>query len=350
MRDCDDNHYCFNPLYNQHIMLLYEDKNKCNNIIVDYINEGLKNGCLCVYASVDIEGNSKDMSLIDSLSSSIINYEENIQNENLRFINFKPYYESALIGDLTPFEKLKSELEYILFQRISKGKKDKIIVFADAACNLSETKNFNECLYLEKWWQDVNLDWSGNNKNITVVCPHPNYVFNNDLEQHVKNRLCDSFHDTTIDIEDEHSLQYFYNLITKNKQIRILIAESEPDLCCVYKEYLREFLKDIGFEVLLVGSGRECIKHLLDSKDKGENEQFDIVILDSHLHDIKGIDVIKQIRKEIPNQRIVFTTTQSFSEIKNIVDSFGIDKRDILLKPFYFTKLLSVINPLITIK
>jgi response regulator of citrate/malate metabolism len=40
-----------------------------------------------------------------------------------------------------------------------------------------------------------------------------------------------------------------------------------------------------------------------------------MVILDSHLPDIKGIDVLKQIRKEISNQRIVFTTTQSFSEI-----------------------------------
>jgi CheY-like chemotaxis protein len=350
MRDFDDNHYCFNPLYNQHIILLYEDKNKRNNIIVDYINEGLKNGCLCVYASVDIEENSKDFSLIDSISSRIINYEDNIQKGNLQFINFKPYFESVLKGDLTPFEGLKLELEYKLFQRISKGKKDKIIVFADAACNLSETKNFNECLHLEKWWQDVNLDWSRNNKNITVVCPHPNYVFKNDSERDVKNRLCDSFHDTTMDIENENSLQYFYNLITKNKQIRILIAESESDLCCVYKEYLNEYLKDIGFKVSLVGSGRECIKYLLDSKDKGEEEQFDIVILDSHLRDIKAIDVIKQIRKEIPNQRIVFTTTQSFSEIKNIIDSFGIDKRDILLKPFYFTKLLSVINPLITIK
>jgi CheY-like chemotaxis protein len=198
--------------------------------------------------------------------------------------------------------------------------------------------------------EDVNLDWAGNNKNITVVCPHPNYVFKNNSEQDVKNRLCDSFHDTTIDIEDEHSLQYFYNLITKNRQIRILIAESEPDLCCVYKEYLNEYLKDIGCEVSLVRSGRECIKYLLDSKDKEEEEQFDMVILDSHLPDIKGVEVIKQIRKEIPNQRIIFTTTYSFSEIRNIIDSCVIDTRDILLKPFYFTKLLSVINPLLTIQ
>ena len=32
-------------LYNEHIMLLYEDRNKRNNFIIDIINEGLKNGC-----------------------------------------------------------------------------------------------------------------------------------------------------------------------------------------------------------------------------------------------------------------------------------------------------------------
>ncbi len=80
-----------NLLSNEHIMLLYEDKNKRNDFIIDIINEGLKNGCLCIYASVEID-NSKSISLIDSLSSRIINYEENIKNENLKFINSKPYY------------------------------------------------------------------------------------------------------------------------------------------------------------------------------------------------------------------------------------------------------------------
>jgi hypothetical protein len=135
-----DNNNGTNLLYNEHIMLLYEDKNKPNNTIIDIINEGLKNGCLCIYASVDID-DSKSISLKDSLSSRIINYEQNVQNENLKFINFKPYYESALRGDLTPFKKLKSELEYKLYKRISEGKKGKIIIFADAACNLSENRH-----------------------------------------------------------------------------------------------------------------------------------------------------------------------------------------------------------------
>ena len=208
-------------LSNEHVMLLYEDKNKRNNFIIDVINEGLRNGCLCIFASVDLD-DTKGISLIDSISSRIINYEDNIKNENLQFINFKPYYEAALKGDLTIFEKLKAELEDMLSKRVSEEKNDKILVFADAACHLSETKNLNECAYLEKWWQDIHIDWSRNNKNITVVCPHPNCVFKEELEQIIKDEICNS-HNATIDIENEYSLQYFYNLIKKNSNSNGLI-------------------------------------------------------------------------------------------------------------------------------
>ena len=122
-----------NHLSNEHIMLLYEDRRKCNNFIINIINEGLRNGCLCIYASLDID-NSKSISPIDSLSSRIINYKANIQNENLKFINSKPYFESALNGDFTVFEKWKSELEYLLYRRLSEGKKDKILIVGDVAC------------------------------------------------------------------------------------------------------------------------------------------------------------------------------------------------------------------------
>jgi hypothetical protein len=217
-----DNNDVTNLLYNEHIMLLYENKNKRNNIIIDIINEGLKNGYLCIYASVDTD-NSKNISLIDNLSSRIINYEENIQNGNLQFINFKPYYESALKGDLALFEKLKVDLEITLSKRLSEGKKDKIIVFSDAACTLSENRHFNECIDLEKWSQDVHSDWIRNNKEIAIVCPHPNYIFNEDSLQDIKNKIS-GFHDTTINIENEYSLQSF-NLITKNRNFDLVNYE-----------------------------------------------------------------------------------------------------------------------------
>ena len=237
MRYFDNN--STNLLYNEHIMLLYEDRNKRNNFIIDIINEGLKNDCLCIYASVDID-NSKSISMIDSLSSGIINYEENIQNENLKFINSKPYYESVLKGDLTVFEKWKSELEHILYKRLSEGKKNKILIVGDVACTLYETRNFKECIELEKWWQEVHSDWKRNNKDITVVCPHPNYVFKEESEQNIKNKIVNS-HNTTIDIENAYSLQYFYNLITKNSHFADLVN---------YKQTIKKTMKEIKYNFM----------------------------------------------------------------------------------------------------
>ena len=72
-------------LHNGHIMLLYESNDKRNNTTIDYINEGLKNDYFWTYASVDND-DFKGISLIDTLSSTIINYEENIRNRNLKFI------------------------------------------------------------------------------------------------------------------------------------------------------------------------------------------------------------------------------------------------------------------------
>ena len=87
--------------------------------------------------------------------SKFLNYQENIEDENLKFINFKPFYESALKRDLTLFENLKSELEETYKTRLTKEKIGKIIVIANAACNLSESRNFKECVFLENWWQKL---------------------------------------------------------------------------------------------------------------------------------------------------------------------------------------------------
>ena len=144
----------------------------------------------------------------------------------------------------------------------------------------------------------------------------------------------------TIDIQDKHSLQYLYKLIKNNRQIiRILIAEPEPDIRYLYREYL----DGLGLEVEIVENGSKCIEYLLDSKDKdkGEEEGFDMVILDSHLPDTHGVELIKTIRKKMPYQRIVFTTTHPLSKINPVVDSFGIEEDDIFVKLNGFTKMSS---------
>ena len=92
---------------NEHIMLLYSllysSEDERNNTAVNYINNGLKSGHKCIYASINAY-DSESSSNISNLSSKIDNYKENIENGELQIVNFKPYYESALHGDLSPFK------------------------------------------------------------------------------------------------------------------------------------------------------------------------------------------------------------------------------------------------------
>ncbi len=297
-----DNNNSTNLLCNEHIMLLYEDRVKRNNFIIDIINEGLKNGCYCIYASVDID-NSKSISLIDSLSLRIINYEENIQNENLKFINSRPYYEFALKGDLTVFEKWKSELEYILYKRLSEGKKDKILIVGDVACNLYETRNFKECIDLEKWWQEVHSDWKRNNKDITVVCPHPNYVFKEESEQNIKNKIGD-FHNARIDIENEYSLQYFYNLITKNSNFDDLVS---------YQQTIKKTMKEIKYNFM------EEHKNIINTYYSIYSKQLDEII-DDNFNNPKTMEEYSNTYSEI-NRNLMDNQTNTTRIINDIMDN-----------------------------
>jgi hypothetical protein len=296
-----DNNNSTNLLSNEHIMLLYEDSNKRNNFIINIINEGLKNGCLCIYASVDID-NSKSISLIESLSSRIINYEENIQNKNLKFITSKTYYESALKGDLTVFEKLKSELEYILYKRLSEGKKDKILIIGDVACTLYETRNFKECINLEKWWQDVNLEWKRNNKDITVVCPHPSYVFKENSLQNIMNKISNS-HDATIDIEDQYSLHHSYSLISKSRKIVDLIN---------YQQTIKKTMKEIKYNFM------EEHKNIINTYYSLYSKQLDEII-DDNFNNPKTMEEYSTTYSEI-NRNLMDNQTNTTSIIKDIMD------------------------------
>ena len=291
------------------------------------INDGLKDGQFCVYASV----NAYDSSHLSKLSSKITNYTQNIKDGKLKIVNFRPHYESALKGDFTPFIKLKIELEKILLQRINEGKRGTIMVFADAACYLSHNRQFRECVALEKLWQDVHTEWIKNNQDITVICPHPSSILMEDPSLDIKSQI-GAQHSFTIDLEKDFPLSAI-----QSKQIRILIAEPEMDIRNLYDA----FLDSLGIEVVSVESGNKCLESAFDTDGDG----YDIIILDSHLNDIGGLDLARRIHERMPNQRIVLTTTLPLSQIRNFLNSTGINQEDVLLKPFKFSTLLSVIKP-----
>ncbi len=323
---------------NEHIMLLYSSDDERNNAAVNYINNGLKSGYHCIYASINAY-DSKSSSNISNLSSNIDNYKENIERDELRIVDFKPFYESALNVDFRPFKKLKKELEETLNHRKSEGKKDAILVFADAACFLSHNKQFEECEILEWWWNETTTEWRQNNQNITVVCPHPGLVLNNPLLSDTKGHL-NGTHTITIDLNQSTAE------IQKRKSKRILIAEPNSDIQYLYSIFTKQFGFSIS-DVSIVENGNKCLEILLSStaEDNNNNDNdYDIIILDTHLPDISGFEVARKIRDRLPHKKIILTTTHSLDNISNIIDSIGIKSEDVILKPFNFSELFSILK------
>ena len=319
---------------NEHIMLLYSSDDERNNAAVNYINNGLKNGYHCIYASINAY-DSKSSSNISNLSSNIDNYKENIERDELRIVDFKPFYESALNVDFRPFKKLKKELEETLNYRKSEGKKDAILVFADAACFLSHNKHFEECEILEWWWNETTTEWKQNNQNITVVCPHPGLVLNNPLLSDTKGHL-NGTHTITIDLNQSTAENQ------KRKPKRILIAEPELDIRVLYSLFTKQYGFSIS-DVSIVENGNKCLEILLSNIVEDINN-YDIIILDTHLPDISGFEVARKIRDRLPHKKIILTTTHSLDNISNIIDSIGIKSEDVILKPFFFSELFSILK------
>jgi CheY-like chemotaxis protein len=324
---------------NEHIMLLYSSDDERNNAAVNYINSGLKSGYHCIYASINAN-DSKSSSNISNLSTKIDNYKENIERDELRIVDFKPYYKSALNVDFRPFKKLRKELEETLNQRKSEGKKDAILVFADAACFLSHNKHFDESEILEWWWHQTTTEWRQNNQNITVICPHPGLVINNPLLADTKGRLNET-HTITIDLKQSTT----ENQKRKNK--RILIVEPNSDIQYLYSLFTKQYGFSIS-DVSIIESGNKCLESLFSNNiakdDNDNNNDYDIIIVDTHLPDISGFEVARKIRDKLPHTRIILTTTYSLDNTSNMIESIGIKIQDVILKPFNFSDLFSFLK------
>lgn len=320
-------------------MLLSRGDEERNAAVYEYINEGLKNDYLCVYASVGAYDSTSKWHY-SNLFSNIENFDENVKQGNLVIMDYKSLFEAARKGDPVLFNQLKSQLEVMLKQRIADNKGDKLLAFADAACTLLENNDIEGCLKLEGWWQSAHNEWTTSQQNITVICPHPAAAFNEvTTTAHAKAKIA-AFHSIMLQTRrhyyQKQQQQPPHTAAAVARPIRrVLIAEPEEDVQIFYRTYL----DSLALEVITVPNATKCFEHVFDTKD---TKGFDIVILDTHLEDISGIVAARQIKQRLPDQRIIITTTTaSADEIERV----GVSTEDILYKPFSSTKLLGLIKP-----
>jgi CheY-like chemotaxis protein len=315
------------PAYREHVMLVYDSDDERNVAAAHYINEGLRSSYLCVYASVGALDSASKWHT-SRISSMITDFDENVRKGNLVVVDLKPFFGSAQKIKLAPFLQLKTELEGMLKQHIADRRGDRMLVFADAACTLSENGEFGECVALESWWQSVCQEWINNSQNITVICPHPSRV----LDAHSKDTIA-SVHSLTLHLKHCKSAQSAesHGITVRHGRRRVLISEPNPDMKYLYSRYLGK----MGFDVTIVDNSSECLNRILDVGDTG----FDFIILDAHFNEFDTVEAARMIKERLPDKRIVVTTTSITDERRN---EPGID---MITKPFSLSRLLTLINP-----
>ena len=111
--------------------------------------------------------------------------------------------------------------------------------------------------------------------------------------------------------------------------------DNDPDVLNLFGGYLQAN----GLYTVLTETGRACLDEV-----KKFRKRFDIIILDTDLYDLKGVEVAKKILDLNPDQKIIMTTTSSTDILEKELTSADIGLENILLKPFRLFQLLSTVR------
>ncbi|MCH8904052.1 MAG: response regulator transcription factor [Bacteroidetes bacterium] len=120
--------------------------------------------------------------------------------------------------------------------------------------------------------------------------------------------------------------------MNSSNKTKILLAEDDPNLGIVLKEYLE--LK--GHDVTLCTDGEACSIAYFESTD------FDLLILDVMMPKKDGFTLAAEIRKTDKRIPIIFLTAKSMN--KDILKGFKVGGDDYMTKPFSMEELQMRMN------
>ncbi len=120
----------------------------------------------------------------------------------------------------------------------------------------------------------------------------------------------------------------------ENENIRVLLAEDDPNL----GQILQSYLMAKGFPTKLCVNGEESLKTF-------NEDDFDFCIFDVMMPVMDGFTVAKEIRKTNNTIPILFLTAKSMQEDK--LRGFEVGGDDYLTKPFSMEELLARISAIL---
>lgn len=111
------------------------------------------------------------------------------------------------------------------------------------------------------------------------------------------------------------------------KQQEILLIEDDPPLARVYELYLKEE----PYQVVHVGTGKEALDSIRKCPPEG-------IVLDLHLPDMDGLEILKFIQEQSIQTPVVVITANG--SIKTAVEAMRHGAADFVLKPFNADRLV----------
>jgi CheY-like chemotaxis protein len=126
--------------------------------------------------------------------------------------------------------------------------------------------------------------------------------------------------------------------------LNVLVAEDNLFTVQQYKHILEKK----GCKVTIAHDGEECIQKFDDSflnLDPAlvESGPFDVVLIDNNMPKKNGAEVVKEILKRSPKQRIIFASAYNIGSILNASEAVMGDI-EILQKPFSLNTMISKIQ------
>lgn len=102
---------------------------------------------------------------------------------------------------------------------------------------------------------------------------------------------------------------------------KILIVDDEEDICLLLKAQL----VSEGFDVTSVFTGTKAVAEL-------QAQDYDVAIIDVRLPDINGVEILRTLRKNKPNTKVVMITAYDDPIYQNEAVKLGV--ASYLFKPF----------------
>lgn len=139
---------------------------------------------------------------------------------------------------------------------------------------------------------------------------------------------------TTFQVTLPFKLVEFPSEAVKLQEHRILLADDDEVVC----EYASAIFQELGLDGECVNGGAAAIEKVMEARAQGKD--YDIVILDWKMPDKDGLQVAREIRREVgADVPILVASAYDWSDIEEEARSMGIS--GFLMKPFFRSTILN---------